>query len=95
MSTTRRTALAMLGLAPASAVSAETFIAPPDKPGDVQSVSGAYQRERFAQAFEKLAAELRRDTVMIESLKMSASLEANEIADRHELVLKFIYMPEV
>lgn len=95
MTTTRRTALAMLGLASASAVGAETFMSPPPTPGDVQSVSAAYQRERFAQAFEKLASELRRDAVLVESLTLSASLQHDDIADRHELVLKFAYRPEV
>lgn len=37
MNATRRTALAMLGLAPATAVGSETFNAAPDTPGGLQS----------------------------------------------------------
>jgi ATP-dependent helicase/DNAse subunit B len=95
MTTSRRTALAMLGLAPATAVGAETFMAAPENPGGVQSVTRAYDRERFANAFEKLAAELRRDAVEIHSLKLSSSMEPNEIADMHDLVLRFRYKPEI
>lgn len=91
----RRTALAMLGLAPATAVGAETFMNPPDNPGDIQSVSGAYTAERFANALEQLAKEIRRGAVYVESLNLNASLHFNGIADRHELLLKFLFKPEV
>jgi hypothetical protein len=95
MTHTRRTALAMLGLGAATAVGAETFNADPERSGTVQGVSTAYRKERYAQAFEKLAQELRADRVHIHHLKLSASLEANAIADVHDLHLQFRYEPEV
>lgn len=95
MTTSRRTALAMLGLGSASAIGSESFSKPPEYPGEVHSVTGSYDRERYAQTFERLAAELRRDAVEIESIKLTASLDSHEVADRHELSVRFIYKPEV
>lgn len=95
MTTTRRTALAMLGLGTATAVSAETFNAPPSKAGGVRTARTAYDRERYAKAFENLARELRRDSVEVQSIDLRASLEADTIADTHELTVRFIYKPEV
>ena len=55
----------------------------------------AFDRERYARAFEALAAELRRDAVEPYSLRLSAVLEAGELADVHELTVRFRYKPEV
>ncbi len=94
MTTTRRTALAMLGLGTAAAVGSETFSSAPAQARGIQSVAGAYNKERYAQAFERLAAELRSDQVSIERLSLNATLDADTIADTHELTVRFVYMPE-
>ena len=91
----RRTALAMLGLVPASAIGAESFIEPPEVPGEMQSVTGAYRKERWARAFELLAAEIRKESVELSNAKISASLGPNDVADLHELTVTFRYLPEL
>lgn len=93
MSTTRRTALAMLGLGSTAAIGAETFIEP-NKYGSVQAVAGAATKERMATALENLAKELRAGNALAESIELNAKLTANDIADRHTLTLQFIYLPE-
>src|SRR5688572_15273777 len=96
MSTTRRTALAMLGLAPATAaVGSEQFMAAPKKPGEIQSVFGAYTAEDFAGAFENLARNIRAGSVDVDRLRFVSDLSADKIADCHELTLNFRYKPEV
>jgi hypothetical protein len=95
MTTTRRTALAMLGLGTAAAVESETFTSKPARAGDLQSVAGGYDKERYAQAFENLARELRRDAVSVDRITLSATLEMDNIGDQHELTVRFVYMPEV
>lgn len=92
---TRRTILAALGFAPVSVVGAETFNSAPDKPGETQSVVGAYERERYAKAFEALAVELRRDAVEPHEIKISSTLQPNSIADMYEMIVRFRYKPEV
>lgn len=96
MITTRRTALAMLGLAPASAVGAETFNAGhPEISGGVQYGGDAYNKERYARAFEQLASEIRSARVDVVSIELRAKLEANSFVDEHDLNVRFRYKPEV
>src|SRR6266576_1664286 len=94
MTTTRRTALAMLGLGTATAVGSETFNLAPTNARQVASGAGAYDKERYAQAFENIARELRLDRVSIVSIDLHARLEADSIADIHDLKICFHYMPE-
>lgn len=93
MSTTRRTALAMLGLGSTSAVGAESFVNP-DKRNGVHAVGGSTTPDRMATALENLAKEIRADNAIPVSIELNALLEANNIADQHTLTLKFIYLPE-
>jgi len=44
--------------------------------------------------FEQLANELRKDTVEIASLELHQKLDANSIADMHEIKLQLRYKPE-
>ncbi|QOZ25289.1 hypothetical protein [Bradyrhizobium sp. CCBAU 51753] len=93
MTTTRRTLLAVMGLAPVSAVQAETFSAPATD-GRAQTVQGAYSKERYACAFEQLAAELRRDAVELVRINFASRLESNSLADVHTMTVELIYLPE-
>jgi len=94
--TSRRSALAMLGIVPAagSALAIENFITDPEYPGEFRSGAGAHQVDRFAKALENLAAELRAGHLSITSLALAAKVEANDVVDQHELVVKFLYHPE-
>ena len=97
MSATRRTALAMLGLAPASAIGSETFTGPADPSNNrgVRSVVGSYDRERYARVFETLAAELRKDSVELQNIELKSVLNADALADVHDLTVRFRYLPEL
>lgn len=94
MTTSRRTILAVLGLAPA-AIGSEAFANPPDMPGEIQSVSTAFSNERAAKALEALARELRRGSIDTTSINVSSDMTANDIADQHTLTFRFLHKPEV
>lgn len=93
----RRTALQMLGFGGAAAAVAgsEAFSMPPEKPGGLQSVTGAYNKERWAKALENMAAEIRSESVMVSRLNLSSQMDPDSIADKHTLELEFIFKPEV
>lgn len=93
MSENRRTVLAMLGLGSVASIGTDTFLAPPAKAGELRSVSQAYDNERFAAAFEKIAAEIRKGSISVERLAVNSSMEPNALADRHDLELRFFYIP--
>lgn len=91
MTTSRRTALAILGLAPTAAIGSETFNKTADRPGDVQSCVEAYDKERYAAAFRKIADDIRAGHIDISHLSLNSEINADLIADVHELKLKFRY----
>lgn len=93
--TDRRTVLSLLGLASAGAIGTETFMAPPAKAGDIQSVNIAYEKERFAAAFEKIAQAIRADQMVVISLGIASELKPDNIADQHTLTFNFQHLPEV
>lgn len=84
-----------MGLAPITAVQAETFSEPPGKPSEIQSGFGSYNRERYARSFEQLAAEIRRDAVIMCDLKFSSEISSDKIVDMHTITVTLIYSPEV
>ncbi|MCC8946000.1 hypothetical protein H8A97_13045 [Bradyrhizobium sp. Arg62] len=76
-----------------SAVQAETFSAPaPD--GRVQTVRSAFNKERYAKAFEQLAAEIRSDAVDLVKINFSSALESDNLADLHTITVELLYKPE-
>lgn len=95
MTADRRTVLTMLGLAGAGAVGTETFMSPPAKAGGAQSVNAAYDKERFARAFENIAKSIRNGQIEVDSLGIISDLRSNSIADMHELKFSFRHCPEV
>lgn len=95
MATDRRTVLSLLGLASATAVGSETFMAPPAKAGEVQNITAAYETERFAAAFEKLAAGIRSGQIEVHSLGITSDLRRSCIADVHDLRFTFRHLPEI
>lgn len=94
MTKTRRTILASLGLAPVGAIGIETFMLPVQDGNELQTTEDGYDKEHFALAFEKLAAEIRNGSVACINLSLLSSIEPNEILNRHTLSLKFLFKPD-
>lgn len=95
MTTNRRTVLSLLGLAGTGAVGTETFLAPPAKAGEPQAVMAAYDVERFASAFEKIAQSIRSGQIEVHSLGIVSDMKPDAIADVHELKFSFRHLPEI
>ncbi len=94
MSATRRTILAVMGLAPVG-IGSEAFVNAPAKAGDIQTTADAYSNERAAKALEALAVELRRGSIDIISIGVQSDMKPHEIADVHTLTIEFLHKPEV
>lgn len=90
MSSSRRTVLAMLGLAPATAVGAETFLPAPEK-AKVQI--GRSNREVIAAAFRRMAENIEAGNVETISFEIHCSIDPDD-AVKHSLTTTFFYLPE-
>lgn len=91
---TRRTLVAMLGLTPVAAGFDAQAFSPPEKLDGPETGVGIYQKEKFAQAFERLAAAVRDGTVDPSKLKVVSELEANKLANQYELTFSFLWQPD-
>lgn len=89
---TRRTTLAMLGLAPAGAVGAETFLEPLQKPHQIQAGSDASD-PRIADALRRLADSIERKQTLTSHLRVDCVIEADKVV-QHELTVRFVYVAE-
>lgn len=94
MTTTRRSAMAMLGLAPAAAIGAETFVGAKEEPGLRAGIT-EYRKEVFAAALEKLAAQVRAEKVTILSVNVTSRLDCDNIVGLNDLMIRFHYDPDV
>jgi hypothetical protein len=86
----RRTTLAMLGLAPATAVGAETFL-PPVEGGGVQV--GFSTDKIMANAFRQLAENIEAGRVCVRSIDLGCSVRSDVVIE-HTLTTTFSYEPE-
>ena len=92
MDMTRRTTLAMLGLIPATAVGAETFLEPIEGPYTIQAGSDA-SPERVAGALERLAASIRSGETLVSGLQVDCSIEPDTVVE-HKVSVRFCYQAE-
>lgn len=90
----RRTTLAMLGLAPATAVGAETFLNAPE-PGHWArpNIGNDSSNETVATALRNLADNIVAGKVDVTCLDLNASLKPDEIV-YHNLTVTFAHKPE-
>lgn len=88
----RRTFLVALGLAPATAISAESMLPSPERPGGLQVGQDA-SRERIAYALRRLADGIESRDVLVEQIDFQATLAADEIV-RHTMTMKMIHAPK-
>lgn len=86
----RRTVLALLGLAPASAaVGAESFVPPPDGKG-LAPMAGPTTDVAIATALRNMADAIDRGEIVTTDISVDGSLRANEIM-KHRLAVEFYY----
>jgi len=90
----RRTFVGMLGLAPASAVGAESFLLPNEAPYTPRAVAGSTNDEVIATALENIAQEIRAKVCTVESLSTNSEIHNNAIAGSHEVRIRIYYEPE-
>jgi hypothetical protein len=83
----------MLGLAPASAVGAETFLQAPDKP-ERPNVGADANAATIVNALRRLAENIEAGRVGVGRLDLNAKLLRDEIVE-HDLTVGFVYKPEV
>lgn len=92
--TTRRSVVAMLGLTPVAAgFDAQSFVEP-TKLDSIHAGAAEYNKEKFAQALERLAAAVRDETVAPTSLKLESVLEADSFLNQYDLTFKFLWQPD-
>ena len=82
----RRNVLAMMGLAPATALGVEAFRGPIDG-----LPAGRITKEQLADALVKFADEVRLGAVMIKKLEVHGKIGVEEV-DTHTLSIEFFYM---
>lgn len=94
MSTTRRTLLAFLGLAPASAaIGSETFRPVPKESRNIQC-GNSCTSESMTAAFRHFADGIEKKQIEMISLGFASALDVDKIAE-HEMIIRFYYLPEI
>lgn len=87
----RRTTLAMLGLAPATAVGAESFSAKPiDEPW---APSSHYSKETYARVFRSLSEQIEQGRVDVFNIDLAVTLKPDDFV-KHILSVEFSYKPD-
>lgn len=90
MTATRRALLAALGLAPAGAVSAETFLDPGLPRGELDA--GTVTKATQVNALRRMADLVESGAIMMHTITAESHLMAQEIPE-HRMVFKFYYSP--
>lgn len=91
MSVSRRTTLAMLGLAPSTVVGAETFLPPIE--GRRSGQAGRTSDKVIAAALRRLAENIEGGTVSATGIEINAAINPNAIVE-HALTIRFSHNPE-